>query len=171
MFSQLGQIFSPEGRENLKLTAYINAYCAVQIPLLGFITPRVVELTEERSVVRVRLDRRTRNHVGVMYFGALGMGAELSVALKAIQTIARSGQKIEFIFKDFKAEFLKRADGHVHFICDEAAAVANLIEEALSSSERLSRTFTGRAVVADQPDEPVMTYALTLSVRNRSIKG
>ena len=69
--------------KNLKLTALINAYSLVQIPLLGMITPRIMELTHKRSVVRVRLDRRTRNHLGVMYFGALAMGAELSIALKA----------------------------------------------------------------------------------------
>ncbi len=75
--------------ENLKLTALINAYSALQIPLLGFITPKVFRLNEERSEVRVRLDRRTRNHLKVMYFGALAMGAELSIALKAIQTISQ----------------------------------------------------------------------------------
>lgn len=154
--------------ENLKLTAQINAYSMIKIPLLAFITPRVVELTDTRSVVRVRLGQRSRNHLNAMYFGALAMGAELSIALKALQEIARSGKKIDFIFKDFKAEFVKRADGHVHFICEEAAEVAKLIHESSASSERFSRTFHGRAVLADNPEEILMTYALTLSVRNRS---
>ena len=95
--------------DNLKLSALINLYSAVNIPLLSAITPRVMELSDGRSMVRVRLDRRTRNHLNVMYFGALAMGAELSVALKAITAIQKSGKKIDFIFKDFQAEFLKRA--------------------------------------------------------------
>lgn len=86
--------------KNLKLTALINAYSMVQIPLLGFIAPESGGINHFKSVIRVRLDRRTRNHLGVMYFGALAMGAELSIALKAITEIADSGQKIDFIFKD-----------------------------------------------------------------------
>jgi Domain of unknown function (DUF4442) len=95
--------------ENLKMTALVNAYSAFRIPLLAFITPRIVELTDTRSAVRVRFGLRTRNHLGVMYFGALAMGAELSIALKVVQELYHSGKKIDFIFKDFQCEFLKRA--------------------------------------------------------------
>jgi hypothetical protein len=152
---------------NLKMTALINAYSAVRIPLMAFITPRVIELTDTRSVIRVALNRRTKNHLRVMYFGALSMGAELSIALKAVQAIHQSGKRIDFLFKDFKCEFLKRADDHVHFICDEADKVAAMIHEATSTPDRLTRTFKGHAVLAGQPDEPVMKYELSLSVRNR----
>lgn len=156
--------------KNFKLTAIINAYSAINIPLLAFLTPRVIEATNERSVVRVRLDRRSRNHLGVMYFGAMAMGAELSIALRALTGIADSKQKIDFIFKDFSSEFLKRADGHVHFICEEATKIGDLIARACDSSERLTETFNGYAVVPKNGDEPVMKYKLTLSVRNRSKK-
>ncbi len=87
--------------DNLKLSALINAYCLINIPLLAFVTPRVIALSDDHAEVRVRLDRRSRNHLGVMYFGALAMGAELSVALKALTAIQQSGKKIDFIFKDF----------------------------------------------------------------------
>jgi len=122
--------------EKFKLTALINAFSAFKIPLLAFITPRIVELDEKRSVVRVRLDLRTRNHLGVMYFGALAMGAELSIALKAVQTINKSGRKIDFLFKDFQGDFLKRADGHTHFVCEQGDKVAALVEQAIASEER-----------------------------------
>lgn len=154
--------------ENLKLTAAINAYSMINIPLLAFCTPRVVELTETRSVVRVRLDRRTRNHLKVMYFGALAMGAELSIALKCIDAIQKSGKRIDFIFKDFAVEFLKRADDHVHFVCEEASQVNDLIQQACSSNERLEKTFNGYAFVPSKGEEPVAKYTLTLSVKNRS---
>lgn len=153
-----------------KLTALINLYSLFAIPLLAFVTPKIMELTDKRSVVRVRLGMKTRNHLKVMYFGALAMGAELSVALKAITAIQESGKKIDFIFKDFQAEFLKRADGHVHFVCDEADLVAALIEKAKTSPERLTQTFNGYAFVPSVSEEPVMKYKLTLSVRNRSLK-
>ncbi len=154
--------------EKLKVTAIINAYCLVNIPLLAFVTPRVIELDDNRAVARIRLDRRTRNHLGVMYFGALAMGAELSIALKCLEAIYRSGQKIDFIFKDFQCDFLKRADGHVHFVCEQAAKVQDLINRASATSDRLHETFEGFAFIpGNDPPEPVMKYKLTLSVRNR----
>lgn len=164
------KFLSADQLENLKMTAGINAYSAINIPLLAFITPRVVTLDDNRAEVRVRLDRRSQNHLKVMYFGALAMGAELSIALKALQAIPRSGKKIDFIFQDFQAEFLKRADGHVHFICDEAAGVQDLINRAAASPDRLSETFNGFAYVPKNGPDPVMRYRLTLSVKNRSLK-
>lgn len=163
-------MISREAVDNLKLSALINLYCSVNIPLLGFITPRVVALTDARSEVRVRLDRRSRNHLKVMYFGALAMGAELSIALRALTAIRESGKRIDFIFQDFQAEFIKRADGHVHFVCEEAAGVLALIEEAANTDERLAKKFNGYAYVPSSGPEPVMKYTLTLSVKNRSKK-
>ncbi len=163
----LARLINPIRLQNLKLTALINGYSLLKIPLLAFVLPRVIESSELRSVVEVRLGARTRNHLRVMYFGALAIGAELSVALRAIQAIRASGKRIDFIFKDFKCEFLKRADEHVHFSCDAGAEVTALIEEAAQIGDRISRTFTGKAYLANRPNEVVMTYALTLSVRQR----
>lgn len=154
--------------ENLKLTAFINGLSLLKLPLLAFASPRVVESSDQRAVVKVPLGWRTRNHLGVMYFGALAMGAELSIALKAVQSIQKSGQRIDFLFKDFKAEFLKRADGDVHFVCEEANRVHELIQLAAGSADRHEAVFQGKAFVPKKGSEPVMTYQLTLSVKNRS---
>lgn len=156
--------------ENLKLTAFINGLSLLKLPLLAFISPRVVELTDARSVVKVGLGYRTRNHLNVMYFGALAMGAELSIALKCVTEIQKSKQKIDFLFKDFKCEFLKRADGDVYFVCDQAAGVAELIRRATLTNDRLEHSFTGYACVPGKSEEPIMKYELTLTVKNRSLK-
>lgn len=152
----------------LKLTAFINGYSLLKLPLLAFTAPQIIALTDRQSIVKVRLGWRTRNHLGVMYFGALAMGAELSIALKAVDEIAKSKKRIDFLFKDFHAEFGKRADGHVHFICDEADGVSDLIKQATTTSERLERQFKGYAIVPSKGGEPIMNYTLTLTVKNRS---
>lgn len=157
--------------QTLKLTALVNGISLFKIPLLAFISPRVLVSSERQTVVRVGLDWRTRNHLGVMYFGSLAMGAELSIALKAVEKIQQSGQRIDFLFKSFSCDFLKRADGDVHFVCDEADKVANLIQRALESEERIESTFAGRAFVPSKGEDPVMTYSLTLSVKRRPKKS
>lgn len=103
-----------------------------------------------------------------MYFGALAIGSELSIAMLAVKQIQASGLKIDFLFKDYKAEFLKRAEGDVHFICDQAQVVVDQINEAKNSTERINRTMTAYAIVPSVSlTEKVATFELTLSVKNR----
>lgn len=154
------------------MTAFINLYGLLKIPLLLFVNPRVVDFGEKRFVVKIPLSYRTKNHLNSMYFGALGIGAELSVAGAAVVAITESKQKIDFVFKDYTGQYLKRADGDVHFICDEVEAVKQLIEEAKTNPNRIERKFKGYAIVPKVSEtDPVMTYELTLSVKNRSLKS
>ncbi len=155
-------------KHSTKLSLLINGFSILKLPLLAFASPRVVEASEKKSVVKVALGWRTQNHLGVMYFGALAMGAELSIALKAVEKIGSEKLRVDFIFKDFKCEFLKRADSDVLFICEEADQVTALIEKAKNSTERLERKFKGYAVRVNDTAAPVMTYELTLSVKNRA---
>lgn len=152
-----------------KANMFLKLYGFLKIPLLAYVNPKCTELSPTRSIIKVTLGRRTQNHLKVMYFGALGIGAELSIAITAVTAIHESGQKIDFIFKDFKADFLKRCDGDVLFICDEADKVRALIDKAATSSERLEQTFKAYSTVPSKSaTEKVATYELTLSVRNRS---
>ncbi|WII71174.1 DUF4442 domain-containing protein [Bdellovibrio sp. 22V] len=158
--------------KNLKYTMFVNLYGLFKIPLVLFVSPRVIEAGDKRFVLKIPLLFRNKNHLGSMYFGALGIGAELSIAAAAVMAIAESKQKIDFVFKDYSAQYLKRADGHVHFICEEIEAVKALIEEAKTNPARIERKLKGYAVVPSVSEtEPVMTYELTLSVRNRSLKS
>ncbi|MGZ3797986.1 MAG: DUF4442 domain-containing protein, partial [Pseudobdellovibrionaceae bacterium] len=130
-----------------KTNLLLKAYGLFKIPLLAFVSPKCVELSPTRSVIKIKLNRRTQNHLKVMYFGALGIGAELSVGITAVTSIYESGQKIDFLFKDFKANFLKRCDGDVYFICDEADKIRDLIERAKNSTERLEACFNAYSTV------------------------
>jgi acyl-coenzyme A thioesterase PaaI-like protein len=49
-----------------RATAQLRLFGLTKIPLLFFIRPSVVEIGERRVVVRVRLRRRTKNHLGSM---------------------------------------------------------------------------------------------------------
>lgn len=155
----------------LKYTLFVHLYGLLKIPLVFFVSPRVVEVSDKKFVIKIPLKKRNQNHLKSMYFGALAIGAELSVAAAAVFAITESKQKIDFVFKDFKADFLKRADGDVYFICEEVETVTQLIEESKKNSERIERKMKGYAVVPSKSQtDPVMTYELTLSVKNRSAK-
>lgn len=148
-----------------KLNFFIKLFSFIKIPLLGFAGPSIVRLTKTDSVVRLPLKWMTKNHFGSMYFGALAMGAELSASLPVLYKIQNEGAKVNFIFKDFSCDFLKRADTHVLFICPEAQNVFALVEKALASPERVEQTFQGYACSESQPEVIFIRYKITLSLK------
>jgi len=154
--------------QNIKNNLLLSMYVWTKIPLIGFCGPKIIETSNHRAVLKLALGFRTKNHLGAMYFGALAIGSELCIALLAVQKIRESGIKIDFLFKDYKAVFLKRAEGDVHFICEEAQVVVDQINEAKNSSERINRTLTAYAIVPSvSQTEKIASFELTLSVKNR----
>jgi len=149
-------------------TMRLRLWTLTKIPLLFFLRPSVVTVTERATVIRIPLTRRSRNHLGSMYFGALCAGADLAGALTAMRRIEASGRRISLIFKDVKAQFLKRAEGDVLFSCEDGQAVAALVARAIQSGEREEVPVR---VVATVPDklgaEPVAEFVLTLSLKRR----
>lgn len=153
--------------EKIRRTAMTNLFGLMKMPLLAFLTPIIETYTEERVVVKIRLDYRSRNHLRSMYFGALVIGAELSIAALAATKINEQKLRVDFIFKDFQAEFLRRADNDVLFVFDDAARAHALIDRAATTTERLEETFSGYACLVSSVD-PIMRYRLTLSVKSRA---
>ena len=154
--------------QNLKDSLFLTFYGWAKIPLIGFCSPKVIEASDQRTVLKIKLGYRTRNHLGVMYFGALAIGSELCIAMLAVKKIKESGERIDFLFKDYKADFLKRAEGDVHFICEEAQTVVDQINEAKTSFQRINRTMTAYAIVPSiSSTEKIATFSLTLSVKKR----
>lgn len=150
-----------------KATALLRLYTFTKIPLIWWVRPSIIDMGQ-KSVIEIKLGRRTQNHLGSMYFGALCMGGELVVAFKSVQTMTEKKVKVDFVFKDFKANFYKRADGDVHFICTEGDRVEALLQRALESTERVEDRFTSYAVVpCHSPTDKVAEFELTLSMKHR----
>ena len=149
-------------------TLRLRLWTFAKIPLLFFLRPSVVEATPRRTVVRIPLARRSRNHLGSMYFGALCAGADLAGALTAMRRIEASGRRVSLIFKDVTARFLRRAEGDVLFSCDDGDAIADLVARAIETGEREERPVR---IVATVPEklgaEPAAEFVLTLSLKRR----
>lgn len=157
--------------ELLKYNIFIRSFAFIKIPLLSSVKPKLIELTDEKTVLRLPLNRHNKNHLGVMYFGALCMGAEAAVGLKAAFAIHKKKKRVDFLFKDFKSDFKKRAEGDVHFICDEGRAVEALVDKCLVSGERETQTFRAYAVVPSiDPNEVVAEFSISLSMKYRPKK-
>jgi acyl-coenzyme A thioesterase PaaI-like protein len=150
----------------LRATLELRAFGLFKVPLILFVSPTVLEMTDERCVVKIPLNRRTRNHLGSMYFGTLAVGADVAGGLLAYRLIQKRNRRIKLVFKDFKAEFLKRPEGDVHFVSEDGAAMAKLVAEAEASSERVSAPVHITAYCpAKTGKEPVAQFILTISLK------
>jgi acyl-coenzyme A thioesterase PaaI-like protein len=139
-----------------------------KIPLLYFARPSVMELTDEKIVVKIPLRRRTKNHLGSMYFGALAVGADVSAGLIAWRRIDESGVPISLVFKDISGEFLRRPEADVHFTCTEGGEIDKLVQNAATSGEREEMPIHVMATVPSLTgDEPVARFTLTLSIKKK----
>ena len=119
-----------------------------------------------QTIVKIPLKRKTKNHLNSMYFGVMCAAADIAGGLVAMKQIQDSGRKISLSFKDFKAEFHKRAEGDTLFINQQGAEVKDFIAQVIESGERMNMPVE---VIAKTPskmgDEPVASFTLTLSCK------
>lgn len=150
----------------LMQTAGLRLWSLANVPMIFWTRPRVVELSAERSEVMIPLNRRTKNHLNSMYFGVLTTGADIAAGILAQEMIRESGSKISLVFKDLKANFLKRPEADTHFVCEDGKKVKQLVNSVVRSGERMHRTLK---ITAFCPKtfgaEPVAEFALTLSLK------
>lgn len=152
-----------------KATLKVRAWSFVNVWFLFLARPAVLELNEDRCVVRVPLNWITRRRdIRAMYLGTLCMGADVAAGLIAFEMVAGKKVNVSFIFKDMQASFLKRAEGDVVFTNNDGPVIQELIRRTLETGERQEATVH---VVATVPkklgDEPVATFGLTLSLKRR----
>ena len=103
-----------------------------------------------------------------MYFGALAVGADVTGGFLAMDPIVESGRNIHLIFKDFKADFLKRPEGDVHFYCNDGLVIRELVNKAIETGERHNYKMNIEAAVPKLSDDIVARFELTLSLKDKT---
>src|SRR6266446_5350967 len=147
-------------------TAKVRAWALRYVFLLYFVKPAVLEVSEERCEVVIPLNWRTRNHLKSMYFGALCIGADVSGGLIAFHLMGVMKVRLSFVFKAIRAEFLKRPEDDVHFVCEDGEAIQALVRRAVASGEREETTVHVTARVPKKlGEEPVARFEMMLSVK------
>lgn len=150
--------------KNLKATVLMQSFGLLKVPLLFATSPRVKTLDDTTCEVEIPFSKIVKNHLGSMYFGALAIGADTCVGMLAMDKIQKSGEKISLIFKNFNADFLKRAEGKTVFICHEGERIQQMIASCISSGDRISEPIQA---IAQVNGETVATFTLTLSLKKK----
>tara|TARA_Y100001970_G_scaffold292795_1_gene435877 strand:- start:670 stop:1146 length:477 start_codon:yes stop_codon:yes gene_type:complete len=136
-----------------------------KIPLIFYCKPKVISINDKSLVVKIKLNRRTRNHLKSMYFGVLSIGADLTGGFLAMRCIREMDYRIALIFKDFHADFIKRAEGDVHFVCNDGLQIRKLVKNVEKKNKRMSMPVNIIATVPAISPDPVAKFTLTLSLK------
>ena len=152
-----------------KNQVFLSSWAFLNVPMIFWLRPKIISATTEKTEVLIPLRRRSKNHLGSMYFGALCAGADIAGGILAMRLIQESGKKISLAFKDFKADYKKLSLGDVVFKSEDGPMIQEMIDEVLQCNERKNRTVRVTAYCPDiDPDEVVAEFELTLSLRNKT---
>ena len=140
-----------------------------QIPVICYCRPKIIHLDDESCKLRIPLNWRTRNHVQSMYIGVFTVGADLIGGLLTLRSIQKRKRKVVLIFKDFHANFFKRAEQDVIFICKDGAEIDHAVQQAVDKGERINLPINITATLSqDTEDDPVANFRLTLSIKDQT---
>jgi len=134
-----------------------------KIPIIGFVKPKLLVLNDNKSHVRIKIRRRTKNHLNSMYFGALAVGADVAAGLHAFYFAESMGYKVSFAFKGFSGEFIKRAESDVIFKINQGGLVRSAIEKSAQTGERMNQEID--VVATNVSNEEVATFKMIVSVK------
>jgi len=152
--------------QKFKANIFVKMLGMIKIPLMNFCRPKILYIDDSKVIVKISLSRRTKNHVGSMYFGALAIGADLTGGYLALHHTNKTNKKINLLFKDFNAEFLKRAEGDVHFECTEGEKIKLLVQKVIDTKNRCSEVVNVIAYVPSKLErQPIAKFKLTLSLK------
>lgn len=136
----------------------------LKIPMIGFVRPRIMEMDDQKVKIRIRLSRRTRNHLGSIYFGALAVGADLAGAIHSVYFTG--GKEMSMAFKSMQAEFVKRAEGDVFFESKDGKLISQTIEESRQTRERVNRMV--EVTAKNIKGELVAHFKMEISIKMKS---
>ena len=155
-------------KERFKYNIYLWYFGLTQVRLIHYCRPKIFDITEDGVTLLMPLDRRTRNHVKSMYIGAMVVGVDMVAGFTAMLKIRELKRNVILIFKDLKANFFKRAEGDVHYICTEGKAIEAAVAKTIQTGERVNLPVVVIATVPDKfGNEPVAEFTITLSMKEK----
>ena len=134
-----------------------------KIPIIGFTRPKLISIDDKNVVVKIKLNRRTKNHLNSMYFGALAVGADIAGGLQSFYFAERYGKKISFAFKSSTAQFLKRAETDTFFESNQGAVIVAALKKSIETGERVNDIVT--VIAKNTQGEIVATFEMGISLK------
>jgi len=134
-----------------------------KIPMIGFLRPKLFQLNNDSVSIKIRLRRRSKNHLNSMYFGALAVGADLAAGIHVFYFSELNNMNTSFAFKGMQVDFLKRAETDIVFRCSEGSVIQSVMKESQKTGERINKSINVEAF--NLSEELVASFQMVISVK------
>ena len=135
----------------------------MKIPMIRYTRPKLLAIDDTTVRVKIKLRRRTKNHLSSMYFGALSVGADIAGGIQVFYFSKKMDRKVSFAFKGMNAQFLKRAESDIVFESNEGQKILKAMEKSLKEGSRINDSIMVEA--KNDSGEIVATFEMIVSVR------
>lgn len=153
-------------KENLVL----KAFGLFKVPLILFSGATLYAFDDEKTIIKIPLNWRTKNHLGSLYFGALCIGADLAAGIYASHLARLSAKKVHLSFKGVQGEFTKRAMADSFFMVDSHRDIKQFVNEVIENPNQRMNKIIEIKVSTDptfqDPTKSVAKFELILSLKS-----
>ena len=153
----------------MKHPAKFRMFLFYKLPSAFFSGVRVKSISTESCQVTVPYKWFSQNPFRSTYFACLSMAAEMSTGALAMVHTYKSTPAISMLVTKVEGEFVKKATGLTSFICEDGAAMKQIIAEAISTGE--AKMIRARSIGTNNAGEAIAEFFITWSFKARSGKS
>jgi len=157
------QVFDMTSPSLKKLKWQLFLLGIFKIPMIGFVAPQLIEIDDQKVKVKIKLNRKKKNHLNSMYFGALAVGADIAGGIHTFYYAEKLKIKLSFAFKDMKADFIKRAESDVIFESNGGEKIQEMIDQSIQTKSRINETMM--VIAYNSTQEIVATFEMGVSLK------
>ncbi|NML22639.1 DUF4442 domain-containing protein [Pseudoflavitalea sp. G-6-1-2] len=144
----------------------LRLFLLMKLPAAFFSGVRIRKMDTHHCVVSVPYRWGTQNPFRSTYFACLAMAAELSTGALAMSLIYKRRPAISMLIVKMEAEYFKKATGRTYFTCEDAQAMRQVVETAVSTGE--PQTFTALSVGRNEAGEKIAELRFSWSFKAKA---
>ena len=99
-----------------------------------------------------------------MYLGVMTVGADLASGFLAYYLAKKKLVKVAPVFKSMEAEYYKRAEADVHFVCSQGDEITAMLQKMVETKERVNQPIVVEALCKG---ELVAKFTMELSMKSK----
>lgn len=144
----------------------LRLFLLMKLPAAFFSGVRIKKIDTEHCVVSVPYRWGTQNPFRSTYFACLAMAAELSTGALAMSLIYKQRPAVSMLIVNMEATYFKKATSRTYFTCEDAQAMRQAVEAAITTRE--PQTFTALSVGRNETGEKIAELRFSWSFK---VKG
>jgi hypothetical protein len=140
-------------------------FLLIKLPLAWVAGCRIRRIDAEACAINMPYGWRNQNPFQSIYFAAQSMSAEMSTGMLCMLAIEHSGEDIAMLVSDNRSQFIKKANGHVTFTCNDGQKMFDAVAETCKTGE--SVLVEMRSVGVMDNGVEVSNFSFTWTVKKR----